>query len=113
MLINLAIIAYIYDGQEHPIMCKPHGNSKTNLPGFTRKKPSKKVRQRSAQVLVTQAVEEQICSEGGRAVIPEEIKPAKLMIYRSNSRKSVAARLLCCYGMGPEHQNVQTCGFAS
>lgn len=80
---NSAIIAYVFDGIEHAIDPKPHGNSKGNV-GYTRKKPTvlKEVAQKAKITNVREALEKHIMDNGGRAEIDEEVKPSPHQLYR-------------------------------
>ena len=38
-LLNLALVQYVFDGKEHPVVPRPHGNSKKSL-SYVRTMPS-------------------------------------------------------------------------
>lgn len=89
---NIALVAYMFDGDEHDIIPNPHGNS-SSQEGYTRKRPSivKEVTNNSRSTTARQALEEHISSLGGRAVINNQDKPTFQQIYRFG-RKPVATK---------------------
>ena len=80
---NLVIVAYMFDGKEHPVVPKPHGNSK-GAAGYTKVKPTivKELSHVSQRCSVPQALESHIKSKGGRTKISPECKPTPYQVYR-------------------------------
>ena len=88
-------MAYLFDGDEHPINIIPHGNSRKQCKGYTKKKPSalSEVMLRANQTSILQAVEENIAKHGGRENIPEEYWVNNANIYRRNASTSCGSQL--------------------
>lgn len=90
---NLVLVGYIFEGEQHPReLLRPHGNSKKQVKGFTRKKPTviAEVSEKARKTSVVQAVEENLISQGGRATIKDELWVTNSNIYRLNSSKSAS-----------------------
>ena len=86
---NLAVITYTFNGPEHKILLKPHGNSKKAI-GYTKTKPSvvKEVRGNASMTSVSGAVEKHLTTHGGRSAIPDELRVSHGTLYKMNSRKA-------------------------